>query len=143
MTKQRQIILDVLKNTRWHPTADEVFQRIRCQLPKISLGTVYRNLDVLLRLAMISKLMGHDGQSRYDGTVSKHYHVHCIRCGRVDDATEVPSLDLDEKNLNICGYKIHEHKLEFFGVCPDCRGPKESVSTSRITEKLFSKEEGK
>ena len=68
-----------------HPTADEVYQVVRKRLPRISLGTVYRNLDVLSESGEISRLDRCGAQYRFDGDLEQHYHIRCSSCGRVDD----------------------------------------------------------
>lgn len=85
MSPQRRVILDVLRNRRWHPTADELFQAVRQRLPHVSLGTVYRNLDQLSQAGLVRGLEFSDGARRFDGLVVKHTHARCLRCGGIED----------------------------------------------------------
>ena len=120
-TTQRMVILEELRGTNSHPTAGELYQMVRRRLPKISLGTVYRNLDVLAEAGKIQKLDLGGGQARFDARNDAHDHVRCVRCGRVDDVPG-PSADLgNEQMANAAGYEILGHRLEFVGVCPQCR----------------------
>lgn len=120
ITKQREIILEELKKLSSHPSADELYEQVRRRFPHVSLGTVYRNLDLLLKLGLISKLSVAGGQARYDGNISRHDHVRCVSCGRVHDiaAAPVEGVALPEAPP---GFVISDYRLEFLGRCPDCR----------------------
>jgi Fur family ferric uptake transcriptional regulator len=121
MTCQRQIILEELRKVKTHPTADEVYQMVRQRLPRISLGTVYRNLEILSKSGMVLKLELGGSQRRFDGAVQSHYHVRCSRCGCVQDVVMQPVRDLEDKLRGQCDFEIVGHRLEFIGVCPACR----------------------
>jgi len=124
MTRQRRIILDELRQLKTHPAADEVFQIVKRRMPRISLATVYRNLDILSQIGVIQKLETAGLQRRFDGNISPHPHVRCVKCGRVDDMTgDVRPLRPDEIP-RAQGYTIHGYRLEFLGTCPQCgEGP--------------------
>lgn len=121
MTKQRQVILEELCKVTSHPTADEMYQMIRKRLPKISLGTVYRNLEILSELGMVLKLDVGGTQKRFDGNVENHYHARCSKCGCVSDIHMPPSTEVEELAQKCTSFKIQRHSLEFGGVCPDCQ----------------------
>lgn len=124
MTRQRQLILDELRSRRDHPTADDIYEAVRLQLPHISLGTVYRNLDVLHRCGAIRKLDMVGSQSRYDGDLQAHAHVRCTQCGRLADAP-MPALSLAWNQLSeASGYEVTGYRLEFEGVCGNCQEEK-------------------
>jgi len=129
MTDQRRVILEELRNTKSHPTADELYRDVRKRLPKISLGTVYRNLDILNKAEMIKKLDFGSGQSRYDADLSNHYHVRCIDCNRVVDVLDFPSLQYDSELLVRTDFEIVGHSLEFLGICPECGSRQSAAST--------------
>ena len=120
LTKQRQIILEELQKVCSHPSADEVYALVRRRLPRISLGTVYRNLEVLAEAGLIQKLALAGSQKRFDGTVENHYHIRCLKCGRVDDVA-LELLTLGEAANFLNGYQCVGHRLEFFGICPYCQ----------------------
>jgi Fur family ferric uptake transcriptional regulator len=121
MTCQRQIILEELGKVTSHPTADEVYQMVRRRLPRISLGTVYRNLEVLSQHGLIQKLELGGTLRRFDGNVDSHYHIRCIHCGRVDDLPVVQPLDeIRGRVQSQSDYRILSCCLVFEGVCPDC-----------------------
>jgi Fur family ferric uptake transcriptional regulator len=118
---QRQVILEELQREKTHPSAQEIFERVRHRLPKISLGTVYRNLEQLAAQGVIRKIEAGGGQRRFDGELSDHYHVRCLYCGRVDDAP-LPLLSrLNQTFGKMSEYTILSHRLEFVGICPRCR----------------------
>jgi Fur family transcriptional regulator, ferric uptake regulator len=123
MTSQRRIILEELRKTKTHPTADELYAMARKRLPKISLGTVYRNLDQLAESGEVLKLEMCGSQKRFDGFTHDHYHVRCQVCGRVADVDAdlaLPGLDrLKAEEFTITGLY-----MEFVGTCAHC-GPQD------------------
>lgn len=121
MTRQRRIILEELRNTRTHPSADEVYERVRRRLPRISLGTVYRNLDVLSQSGVILRMDGAGQQRRFDATTDPHYHIRCTGCGRVDDLFFECEQDLEQCARESCDYEVTGHWVQFDGLCPKCR----------------------
>ena len=124
MTKQRKVIIEELSKVRSHPTAYDIYEMVRSKLPQISLGTVYRNLEHLSSRGMIRKLdMGKD-QRRFDATMDEHMHIRCLSCGKVEDLSLNPSLDIVTIIKNVSsqsGYKVLGCKMEFHGICPQCR----------------------
>jgi len=127
MTRQKRIILEELRKVTSHPTADAIYEMVRKRIPRISLGTVYRNLEVLSRQGEIQKLNIDSERVRFDGNPSEHCHIRCVVCGRVDDFPVEPTVSLKELNSE-CGYEILGNKLEFYGKCPECRKTKPSYS---------------
>lgn len=120
MTQQRRVILEELRRENNHPAADEIYERVRKRLPRISLATVYRNLDVLCELGEIQRLELSGAMNRYDGVSKKHYHIRCVGCDRVDDAPLAPLNELEDDLYGTTVYEIIGHNLEFTGLCPDC-----------------------
>ncbi len=119
MTRQRQVILEELRKVNTHPSADEVYEMVRKRLPRISLGTVYRNLEVLSESGEIRKL--EPGLlKRFDGNPSEHFHIRCIRCDRIADVPMPQDFDIDLADMTPTEYEILGHRLEFFGLCPYC-----------------------
>lgn len=120
MTRQRQVILEEVRRINNHPAADEIYERVRKRLPRISLGTVYRNLDLLCELGEIQRLELSGSMNRYDGIANKHYHIRCIGCDRVDDAPIAPLNELEDDLYGTTVFEIIGHNLEFTGLCPQC-----------------------
>ena len=121
MTRQRKGILEELRKCDTHPSADEIFSRVRRRMPRISLGTVYRNLEILSELGEIQTIEMAGSLKRFDGIAENHYHIRCLICDRLVDAPLAVSETLEnavqaQTDVSICG-----HKLEFAGICPNCR----------------------
>lgn len=117
---QRETLLNILRGTKIHPTADWIYQEARKILPSISLGTVYRNLSTLAESGQILKLDIGDGCDHFDGDTSPHYHFLCQECDKILDL-EVPyNLSINElAERDRCG-EIFGHFLYFHGVCQEC-----------------------
>ncbi len=120
MTGSRLAILEELQRSLRHPTADEVYGRVKLRLPRISMGTVYRNLDLLARHGLVRTLTEPGGRRRYDAVGDDHDHVWCVSCGRVGDVRLSPSARPEDAIEDACGYEIRGHSLSFLGVCPEC-----------------------
>jgi Fur family transcriptional regulator, ferric uptake regulator len=121
-TIQRKIILDELSHHSDHPTADEIYIKVRKQMPKISLGTVYRNLELLSNAGTILKLDSNSKQMRFDPNPIPHPHFYCIQCDQVEDIPvqiDVPSID--EEHPWFRDRLIQGSSLEFYGLCPECK----------------------
>ena len=91
-SKQREMILNQVMNFPVHPTADQVYTALKADNPNLSLGTVYRNLNLLSEMGMLMKIRIADGSDRFDGRTDKHYHMVCDKCSRVFDV-ELDELD--------------------------------------------------
>lgn len=121
MTKQKKVILEVVQNTKTHPTADWIYEQARKTLPDISLGTVYRNLHMLTELGIISELNYGSSHTRYDGNPENHYHFVCEKCGKVIDVEMPVQYHLEEQVARNMGVKVKKHRLEFYGECEECK----------------------
>jgi Fur family ferric uptake transcriptional regulator len=120
LTTQRQIILEELAKVSSHPTANEVYDMVRKRLPRIGLGTIYRNLELMAESGMIQKLEIGGNQKRFDATTIPHHHVRCAACGCVRDVHIQPLRQLDTMAAEASGYQISGHNIEFSGYCRDC-----------------------
>ena len=123
-SKQREAILRVLKETTAHPTAEQIYEQVRKEIPNISLGTVYRHLRLLKEEGRISELDVIGAFSRYDAKTENHYHFICEQCGNIFDLDEPVDRDLDEKVARKTGFKVSNHSLAFHGLCKDCQTKK-------------------
>lgn len=119
-SRQRSLILHILRSTKNHPTADWIYNDARKVMPNISLGTVYRNLNLLRDEGKIQELCYGKGISRFDGDLRDHYHVRCLECGRVQDVPHISPRVSSGEVESMTGYRIHSHRLEFIGLCPEC-----------------------
>ena len=119
MTRQRAVILETLRAVDTHPTADEIYGMVRKKMPKISLGTVYRNLELLTGSGEIRRLDKAGAQKHFDGNITPHHHVRCRLCGRIGDVfSDIPFPDA--QGLTIPGFTVEGAELEFIGVCDAC-----------------------
>lgn len=139
-SRQREIIMTVLKGTKSHPTADWIYQEVRKSLPRISLGTVYRNLKLLKERGEILELQYGDGQRRFDGNPENHYHFSCQSCGRVYDVDEPLKSDMEVDLTDKLGFIVTHHRVEFYGLCKDCQS--ESVPLMEKGNEMVLKEVG-
>jgi Fur family ferric uptake transcriptional regulator len=126
MTRQRRAILEALRRLESHPTGDQVYRAARRRLPHISLGTVYRNLELLSARGIIRKLDVAGSQRRFDAKLETHDHIRCLSCGRLDDATLKPRISDSKIGRQLRGYQVLGHHLEVVGLCPECRTKRRS-----------------
>lgn len=123
-SRQREAIKSYLASTTSHPTADTVYLHVREDFPNISLGTVYRNLNLLVDLGEAMKITTPDGADRFDGNPNPHYHFCCKHCGNVYDL-DMP--DLDELNKHASKFfdgELDGHTILFHGTCKHCENNK-------------------
>lgn len=121
-TRARRIILETVRATDSHPAAEWVFQRVRRTLPRVSLGTVYRNLRVLVEAGLLVE-RPEPGGSRFDGNLTEHQHFTCVACGRVFDLAEPVDRALHRRVSARTGFEVLRHRIEFSGTCTDCSSP--------------------
>ena len=119
-TPQRRVILEELRKVTSHPTAATLYEIVRRRLPKVSLGTVYRNLELLAEMGVIQKLDLGGSEARFDGNTERHEHVRCVECGRVDDVHGVAMEEPDLTAEIFGGYQVLGYRMEFLGICPEC-----------------------
>ena len=126
-TKQRRVVFETIRGTLSHPTADWIFERVRTTLPKISLGTVYRNLSVLKDEGMVREIYGSDRRAHYDAVTTQHAHFICSECGSISDVHNLPECDLRAAK-ELVGCEVTEQRIEFVGVCPRCQRRSKNLS---------------
>ena len=119
-SKQREAILTLLQGTGKHPAADWIYEQLRSKFPSLSMGTVYRNLNILIRQKLIQKIDSGSTFDRFEANTKPHYHFICESCGTITDL----NLEID-KNLNTrvqdeTSNKVLHHKIDFFGLCEHC-----------------------
>ena len=119
MSRQKKLVYDIVAATMSHPTADWVYEQARKKLPRISLGTVYRNLKQLTAEGLLLEITTSRGAARYDANLTKHSHLRCARCNRLEDLTQNEIEFIPKSRLR--RYQILEFRIEFLGICPACR----------------------
>lgn len=120
ITDQRRLILEVVRATAKHPSAEWVYQRVRRRLPRISLGTVYRNLKLLVEEGLVREMDG-PGLDRYDGNTGRHDHFTCQDCGQIHDMVAPVDQALIRQAAGRTGFEILDHRVEFYGRCRACQ----------------------
>jgi len=120
-SKQRDLILKVVKNTTTHPGADWVYTMVRQEIPNISLGTVYRNLKWLARNGLIREMSGPGGLSQFDGNLMDHCHFRCERCRKLIDIEAECDNKAQATIARRTGLVIKGQYLEYRGLCLDCQ----------------------
>ncbi|THB72955.1 MAG: transcriptional repressor [Desulfobulbaceae bacterium] len=124
MTNQRELILRELQKSKKHLSADELYERVKRVMPRISLATVYRNLETLSEAGLIGKLEISGRQKRFDYEPEAHDHIYCVQCHRVDNiAIDRKQVETD-KIESTRGYRVTGFRVEFAGICPSCRNKK-------------------
>ena len=121
LTKQRLAVLKALQSTKSHPDANWIYEKVRKEIPHVSLGTIYRTLGILREAGLLRELDYGSSLSHYDASTKGHPHIVCTNCGRINDL-QLPLPDkLEEQASKATDFLITDHRLEFYGLCPDCR----------------------
>ena len=120
-SKQKEAILRAVKSTTSHPSADWVYEKVRAEIPHISLGTVYRDLKLLKREGEISEVGLTDTLSRFDGNTLNHYHFKCEQCAHISDIDEPVDEEINKRIAQKMGFKVTHHRLIFYGLCKECQ----------------------
>jgi len=120
ITPQRHAILEYLIQSMTHPTADEIFKALEGKFPNMSVATVYNNLRVFKDVGLVKELTYGDSSSRFDFNTHDHYHALCESCGKIVDF-QYPGLnEVEQFASHVTGFKVSHHRLEVYGLCPDC-----------------------
>ncbi|MFC1856603.1 Fur family transcriptional regulator [Thermodesulfobacteriota bacterium] len=123
LTPQRLAIVKILAHSDGHPNVEKIYERLQDDFPTMSLATVYRNVMLLKSLGEVLELGFPDGSNRYDGNQPyPHPHVICVKCKKIIDPDLITLKDMTAEVTDETGFKILTHRLDFFGVCPDCKG---------------------
>lgn len=120
-TIQREMVYNAVVGLKNHPTADEVYATVVKEHPNIGKGTVYRNLNLLSEDGTIRKVEIPDRPHRYDYKITEHYHIRCIKCGRVDDVSMSSLPDIIKQIDDISGYRLLSYDILFKGICSECQ----------------------
>jgi Fur family peroxide stress response transcriptional regulator len=122
MTPQRQAVLEILTNSDTHPTVDQIYERVRIDFPMTSRATIYKTISLAKEMGVVMELEFSQGSNRYDGKRPyPHPHVICTKCKQVMDADDFEIADLKQQIIRKTGYRIVNHRIDFFGICPDCQ----------------------
>ena len=120
-SKKREAILDAIRSTRAHPSAEWIYQTLKPAHPDLSLGTVYRNLLFFQRQGAIQSVGVVQGQERFDAVTTPHSHFVCTTCGAVIDLDRIPmDANLTRAVREQYGFEVDRHELTFYGRCRAC-----------------------
>lgn len=127
LTPQRLAVVRILAESQEHPTVEKIFERVKADFPTTSLATVYKTLVVLKELGEVLEIGFSDGSNRYDGAHPyPHPHLICTRCKRIMDP-EMEFLEgLSDRVADATGFQVTNHRLDFFGLCPDCQDARDA-----------------
>lgn len=127
MTKQRDVLVDILKNTKSHPTAEWVWEEAKKLIPAMSFATVYRNLHTLVNIGRVRRVDAGDGKEHFDYDVSPHAHRKCVCCGAIDDIFLKESLQKDLEAVENASYQ-----LIYNGICDRCKNKNEKKGEQKL-----------
>jgi Fur family peroxide stress response transcriptional regulator len=122
MTPQRMAVLRVLAASQGHPSAERVYEAVRQEFPTTSIATIYKTIHLLKQMGEVLEIAVPEGSNRYDGNKPHpHPHVICVRCRRIIDPDLASLQDVTAELAQATGFEILSHRLDFFGICKECR----------------------
>lgn len=122
ITPQRLAVLNVLAASDNHPSVENVYDQVRAMFPTTSIATIYKTVSLLKEMNEVLELGFPDGSNRYDGNKPlPHPHVICTKCKKIFDPDLSSLKDLTQEVTEETGFEITTHRLDFFGICKDCR----------------------
>ena len=133
-SRQRDVVLEVVRSTMDHPTAEWVYKQARRRVARISLGTVCRNLKRLAEEGVIREIQAAGHSARFDANTGRHYHIRCLACGRVNDLPMSVDTRLEDEAARAMNYVILGHEVEIHGLCPLCTARQNTEKHSHYKE---------
>jgi Fur family peroxide stress response transcriptional regulator len=122
ITPQRLAVLRILAASEDHPTAEQIYEKVKAEFPTTSLATIYKTIALLKNLDEVLELGFPDGSNRYDGNKPfSHPHVICTKCKKIMDPELINVDELRNEISRRTGFKILHHRLDFFGLCRECQ----------------------
>ncbi|NUM35342.1 MAG: transcriptional repressor [Candidatus Brocadiae bacterium] len=126
ITPQRLAILKILSTSIGHPSVEKIYEQVKKNFPTISRATVYKNILVIKDLGEVLELAFSNDSNRYDGHLPHpHPHAICTECKKIVDSELEILKDFTQKVREETGFRIYDHRIDFFGLCPDCQKNKE------------------
>ena len=120
-SRQREHILEIVREADNHPTVDWIYAKLKPEFPKLSLGTVYRNIAVLVEQGFVQRIQSGSTFDRYEANMSNHYHLICESCGKIVDFNLSINPDIEKLASRKSDFTITGHRINFFGICPECK----------------------
>jgi Fur family peroxide stress response transcriptional regulator len=129
LTPQRLAIYEALAADPAHPGAEDLFRRVKPRMPSLSLGTVYRTLEVFEHHGLVSRVHAFGDQARFDANLDEHHHVACVRCRRVLDFADHQLHRLPLSDPAPHGFRVLVQRVMLLGLCPDCQNTDAPLDT--------------
>ena len=120
-SKQRERIYSLVCSTDTHPTANWIYDELRKDFNNLSMGTVYRNINILIDQKKVQRLEAGSSFDRFDGNVETHYHFICEDCGKIEDLPHEVCSELNTVVNLKTDFQAEKHRLDFYGVCTSCK----------------------
>jgi Fur family peroxide stress response transcriptional regulator len=122
ITPQRIAVLKILALSEGHPSVENIYEKVKKDFPTMSLATVYKTVTLLKELNEVLELGFPEGSNRYDGNKPySHPHLICTKCKKIVDPDLTSLADMTQELVSDTGFQIINHRLDFFGICPDCQ----------------------
>lgn len=121
LTPQRMAVLKVLIGSKGHPSAEQIYERVKVDFPMTSLATIYKTVTVLKEMEEVLELGFSDDSNRYDGNPHPHPHLICTMCKKIMDIDADDLGELPKQAARRTGYKIVSHRFDLYGICPQCQ----------------------
>jgi Fur family peroxide stress response transcriptional regulator len=122
LTPQRMAVLKLLAVSEGHPSVEQIHERMKADFPMTSLATIYKTVTLLKEMGEVLELGFSDDSNRYDGNKPyPHPHLICTKCKNIMDAEVATLSELRQEVARSTGYRIVSHRLDFFGICPQCQ----------------------
>jgi Fur family peroxide stress response transcriptional regulator len=123
LTPQRMAVLKILSASEGHPSVEQIYERVKVDFPMTSLATIYKTVTLLKEMGEVLELGFSDDGNRYDGNKPyPHPHLICTKCKNIVDPEVATLSELRQEVAQSTGYQIMSHRLDFFGICPQCQG---------------------
>jgi Fur family peroxide stress response transcriptional regulator len=135
-TIQRRIVFEALLRRDDHPTADQIFDDVKCRAAGISRTTVYRTLETLMRLGVARMVCSPGASARFDPNVEQHHHLVCLHCGKMTDLDDTRLNRLPLPNIRAMGFEIKDYTVHFRGACRDCQRKIKAARSSKTKKRL-------
>lgn len=124
VTPQRLAVYEVLKKNEMHPSAEVIYKKLKPMYPSMSFATVYKTVEILNKINVIQILNTCEDSNRYDANVTKHFHIQCTECGKVENVEAIERPEAKEKITHDTGYTLTGKQVYFYGMCPKCQTKK-------------------
>ncbi|HIJ57387.1 MAG TPA: transcriptional repressor [Deltaproteobacteria bacterium] len=122
ITPQRMAVLKILATSKGHPSVEKIYEQVKRLFPTTSLATVYKSVALVKEFGEVLELGFTDGSNRYDGNKPyPHPHLVCTECRTIMDPSLSALADMTHELIQETGFKITNHRLDFFGICPECQ----------------------